>query len=649
MRRLVFRLVSMTSAAFALCLGLTLGAGPAGAAEFGPDDFGYTGADDAEESVTYEWVDFATATEAGELTPLPDDAQLDPLPIGFDFVFYGQTYAEVHPTTNGAFAFRRLIDYQFFAGEQCPLPTDGDVNGIVAFFLRDFNPDDPACDDSCHVRWARGGEEGSRWFGVEYENVPVYREAATDPAAAVTVQALLYEGTNEVRIQIADAGPALGGDATVGIEAPDAIAGLNVPGCLLEGSLRNEMAVVFRPPTGGTPVVPPHRTAWEQPGEAVDYTFTVFNLEAAEASFDLAVTGNTWDTALSDTTIAVLPGDFAAFTATVTIPAEAAGGSSDGATITLTPTGGGDALRSTVLTLVQDFPDDWQLLPEMPLVVDSPAVAVDGTDVFLIGGIVWDELALQKLVTDYVRKLDTETMGGTVGTQMYVFGGVEADSPFQPTEYTQYGLVERYPTSNLPDPPPAEVCNDDVDNDLDGATDCDDADCDAHAACQPAVEICNDGVDNDNDGCAPAASRRPASARVRHDTEFCRDLSAGRCVVDGSGSLSARSAGGVVCAARSLCPSSPSRCSSPPPPLPAARCHARRCPGLCRPGSIGPCAATNRRGVRSSTGASSTDARGRHAWSWPSTNGADGSASRGGSTHTAGFRCREMHAGGRRT
>jgi hypothetical protein len=47
-----------------------------------------------------------------------------------------------------------------------------------------------------------------------------------------------------------------------------------------------------------------------------------------------------------------------------------------------------------------------------------------------------------------------------------------------------------------------EVCNDGVDNDSDGATDCTDSDCAADPGCLPApvVEICGDCIDNDNNG-----------------------------------------------------------------------------------------------------------------------------------------------------
>ncbi|MBC8884453.1 hypothetical protein H9X57_16970 [Flavobacterium piscinae] len=45
---------------------------------------------------------------------------------------------------------------------------------------------------------------------------------------------------------------------------------------------------------------------------------------------------------------------------------------------------------------------------------------------------------------------------------------------------------------------PVEICNDGIDNDNDGFTDCDDNDCVSDPSC--TVEICNDGIDNDNDG-----------------------------------------------------------------------------------------------------------------------------------------------------
>ncbi len=45
-----------------------------------------------------------------------------------------------------------------------------------------------------------------------------------------------------------------------------------------------------------------------------------------------------------------------------------------------------------------------------------------------------------------------------------------------------------------------EICDDAFDNDFDGFFDCDDSDCDGHAACGGAETICDDSLDNDADG-----------------------------------------------------------------------------------------------------------------------------------------------------
>ena len=51
--------------------------------------------------------------------------------------------------------------------------------------------------------------------------------------------------------------------------------------------------------------------------------------------------------------------------------------------------------------------------------------------------------------------------------------------------------------------PDTEICNDGIDNDIDGLVDCDDADCTDDPSCEgtpPGQENCNDGEDNDANG-----------------------------------------------------------------------------------------------------------------------------------------------------
>jgi subtilisin-like proprotein convertase family protein len=46
---------------------------------------------------------------------------------------------------------------------------------------------------------------------------------------------------------------------------------------------------------------------------------------------------------------------------------------------------------------------------------------------------------------------------------------------------------------------PTEVCNDNIDNDGDNDTDCDDSECAGLPVCNPDLEVCDDGIDNDQD------------------------------------------------------------------------------------------------------------------------------------------------------
>ena len=45
-----------------------------------------------------------------------------------------------------------------------------------------------------------------------------------------------------------------------------------------------------------------------------------------------------------------------------------------------------------------------------------------------------------------------------------------------------------------------KLCDDKIDNDGDGDTDCNDSDCSLDSACASSPEICDDGTDNDGDG-----------------------------------------------------------------------------------------------------------------------------------------------------
>lgn len=362
-------------------------------------DFGYTAADQNEAAVTYGWVDMSTGTELDMI----DDDQTGDLALGFTFTFYGEDYTTARVLSNGALVFNAITPYEFFQGTQCPLPFSSVVDGMIAFYQRDFNPADPACGEDCHIYWATGNDGTNDWFGVSYEAVPVWHEPE-DPADPVTAQVILYDdGT--IRIQIEDSGLETGADAMVGIEAPEGIAGISWTGCLTEGSLTDEMAIVFTPPTEGTPIVPMNQVGWNEPDNSVDFDFSAFNLDADEVIFDVTVAGNVWTTTPDPTTITLAAGANDEFAVSVAIPDTAVGGDADEATITLTPQGTGDPIDVTTLTLVQDDPDEWQPVTDMIILVDEPVVAGFGSTLYLFSGTYYDELAAQHYVTDIVQAL----------------------------------------------------------------------------------------------------------------------------------------------------------------------------------------------------------------------------------------------------
>ena len=97
----------------------------------------------------------------------------------------------------------------------------------------------------------------------------------------------------------------------------------------------------------------------------------------------------------------------------------------------------------------------------------------------------------------------------TYDCRPYATGNTESCS-FEPSDIGTYfvsiqayqsfsGLTLTVSEAGGEPPPPAEVCDDAIDNDLDGLVDCDDADCAFDLACA-VPEVCDDAADNDLDG-----------------------------------------------------------------------------------------------------------------------------------------------------
>lgn len=78
-----------------------------------------------------------------------------------------------------------------------------------------------------------------------------------------------------------------------------------------------------------------------------------------------------------------------------------------------------------------------------------------------------------------------------------------------------------------------EACDDDIDNDCDGATDCDDSDCSGRPVCDSGgvEQACGDGVDNDSDGCTDCSDSDCTNEPCGPASYCCTGMpSPGQCV-----------------------------------------------------------------------------------------------------------------------
>ncbi len=397
-----------TTIAMATALATCLAAGPAWSITAGPDYFGYTLVDSGEASLDFSWVDMTGLTQ---WTGVTDDLQSSAIALPFDFPYYGVDYSAVYLYTNGMIRFSPMT-YEFFYGNQCPLPSPGTTDGMIAFFHRDWHPADAAwcTGHGCQIYYGEGGIAPNRWFGMAIIDAPqCCSSVAGEVADYVTVQVQLFEN-GEILVQVQEAGTSAGGESTIGIEDPDALSGLNYPGCLTEGSVADNLAILFSPPTGGTPVLPPNGLGWDEPGNTVTHSFKIYNLEPTDVSFTLATTGSpAWTTTPSVASLPVPAGTSATFTVDVAIPSTAVGGDTDEAIVTLTPAAG-TAVSVNLLTLAQPAGDHWQALSDMPQVVEQPAVASVGTDLVVLGGMWHDALSATDYIMNDVQVLHTDMM-----------------------------------------------------------------------------------------------------------------------------------------------------------------------------------------------------------------------------------------------
>ncbi len=194
----------------------------------GPDEFGYAWINSENEAgPLYEWVDIL---DLGTAVVLTDDDFEGPLPLGFTFPFYEESYADCYICSNGYVSFGQ--GYTTYTNTTIPFHDGWSPDNMIAPFWDDLNP-------------ASGGQilyyfdEANGRFIVQYDQVPPF-----GAGGLFTFQVILYEnGDIRVNYEDMDEGDVQG--ATVGIENADGSIGLLVNYDGEGGMIADQLALDF--------------------------------------------------------------------------------------------------------------------------------------------------------------------------------------------------------------------------------------------------------------------------------------------------------------------------------------------------------------------------------------------------------------------
>ncbi len=357
------------------------------------DIFGYTCTNSTEPDglVAYNFEDISGT---GTAVFLSDDEVSGPVPLGFDFNYYGADYPEIYISSNGFLTVLPGQSSGCCTGQ--PIPTAGSPDGVIAGWWDDLNPSSGGT-----IHYQVLGTAPFQYLVVQFTGVPHF-----GGGNEVTMQYKLFEGSNNIEVHYmaappdgtdhsagiendtgtdgvqyyfggAGLGPDLavcylypgqfacgsgGVDAAWAIESPDlgmilagetlavdvgfhsevvTQTGTYTANLLFAGNYVNAVSpatLVMHVSDAGVQIGPDHSGSGAH-GSQVVYDFTVMNTGWVTDTYSLSATHGTFTATLSTTTTGPLgPGESMDMTLTVDIPDDALFGEFDIATITATST-----------------------------------------------------------------------------------------------------------------------------------------------------------------------------------------------------------------------------------------------------------------------------------------------------------------------
>jgi Zn-dependent metalloprotease/N-acetylneuraminic acid mutarotase/subtilisin-like proprotein convertase family protein len=165
---------------------------------------------------SYQSIPFSPIAGSGTPVVLADDQLSSSKPIGFSFMFFGNTYTTFNISSNG------FISFTGTASGCCSgqlLPNAAAPNNLISFAWTDLYP--PA---GGTIEYFTTGIAPNRKLVVNYKNIPHYPN--NNP---VTAQVILFESTNQVEIHTTSM-PTDGSLHTMGLENSNGTQAIIIPG-----------------------------------------------------------------------------------------------------------------------------------------------------------------------------------------------------------------------------------------------------------------------------------------------------------------------------------------------------------------------------------------------------------------------------------
>ena len=160
---------------------------------------------------------FAPLSGTGTTVTLADDEASIPIPIGFNFRFYGVDYSQLRIVSNGFISFDLGTSTGCCSGQL--IPNNSSPNNLIAIAWDDLYPP-----GNGSISYFTTGSAPNRKMAINFNGVPV----CCGSTANVTSQVILYETTNVIEIHSADINGV--NPATMGIENANGTEGFAVSG-----------------------------------------------------------------------------------------------------------------------------------------------------------------------------------------------------------------------------------------------------------------------------------------------------------------------------------------------------------------------------------------------------------------------------------